>query len=1138
MSTASTDFGELWDAYVVAAASAPNEDSLKHPLQTLVEGVGQLYGIPITTDTEADGVDGARPDIAIMRTDGAQPELLGWVELKKLYKRLPGLHGYTKNGEGQVRGWDINAGDFRDGSAPTKHDTEQWEVLGELPNLLYCNGLGLARYESGQLVDSTDSDALEEPIEPTLSTEDIRAGFERMLRDCIRWEPTPPRTMRQLAAGLAPLTRLLKIRLVAALKAGDSGTLRNKAAWTTALISGASDDDFADGYAQAVVFAVLFARLDGAAAPLSLESIRQTIEAEHSLLYQVVKQLGDAGGDPGINDAMHHVFRYVGVVDNEHLKRRDENPWHDFYEYFVDQYDPARRNDTGVYFTPKAIVDLQVEQCHEALLDMGFADSFASEGVQVIDPATGSGTYLLSVIERTREHLLDRYGPGIGDHPDFARQLGRNIHAMEIGVGAYSIAQLRIGRALADMAGQTNAEAVNVYLANTLSDPWADQDDESQLKLFLHELADEQDKANQVKRSPAVRVILGNPPYDREESADGPGVATSGSWVRWEARGPAGDPASEPLMEDFYRGSRDLGFGKEAAKSLPNLYIYFWRWAMWKAFEQHDKPAIVSFVCPTGFLTGRGATGMRAWMRTHADEIVTIDLLGSRRDARRTYNIFTQIKTPVGITTARRTTNGPSENLAPWPRIVFRGTLDERLQQLRDWTEQGPTALAAPYVAADDVAAAHDDVLTPAGAQFRKLPALTDIVGFHRKGVQAQRMWVYAETETLALARWAKLVGLAPADPDDPRTVAETRDKLLGSNGSNTAADSPRPLLSGAEPLPPLADLPAEAKPEAIVKVQYRPLDTHYLVADARVLGRPSPDLWGTRHTDQMYLVSRFVTEGAGSGPVSLLTPFIPDLDCSNPINGGRADVAPLYRSNNTSTPNVHPDLTAKLSSAYGTTVTAADVFWYVNGLMGTGAYSRYFWDELEMSVPRVALPDDPNVFDRLVNLGRHVAWITTGGTIGSPLDGFDADNHPITTRAVEHPESGSMPTRWTYNPDNGDLTVEGRVVIENVPEAVMQFQYMGKRVVESWLDYRKKARKRGGRAKTTPLDDMRPDWSPQEFSLPLRDLTIAVHRLIESETTATELIDAATDAPLKITLRALEPRERQPLITTPEQLI
>ena len=114
----------LGRAYVGAISTAQNEDSLKYPLQTLIEGLGAIEGRRITTSTEADGVPGARPDIAVREVVDGQPLLLGWIELKKPAKRLPISRGYSRSQVGLIRSWDPSTDDFAKGTAPTKHDSE------------------------------------------------------------------------------------------------------------------------------------------------------------------------------------------------------------------------------------------------------------------------------------------------------------------------------------------------------------------------------------------------------------------------------------------------------------------------------------------------------------------------------------------------------------------------------------------------------------------------------------------------------------------------------------------------------------------------------------------------------------------------------------------------------------------------------------------------------------------------------------------------------------------------------------------------------------------------------------------------------------------------------------------------------
>ncbi len=1096
-------FENLWDTYVADCQRAQNEDSLKAPIQHLIQEYASILGVNVHTGTEdTEAVVGVRPDVNLYDSGGDRM-WLGAIELKSPVKSLPGKAGYTKTSIGRVGRWDASEDAVVVGKPPSEHDTNQWVTLRELPNVLYCNGLMLARYESGRLVDATDRGALffgdvdATADEIAVSDDSIRTDFERILKDALQWEPTPPSSMRQMARHLAPLARNLKAEIKAAMKRPGSAMRSAKEAWTESLMEGATDDDFADGYAQAAVFAMLFARLDGAPTPLTLDSIKSTIKADHLLLFGVIETIMRTTTRDEVRNSLDGVVRYVSAVEPAALAEAGENPWHDFYEFFTAEYDPARRNDTGVYFTPKPVVDFQVAQIHEWLIANGFDDSFATPGVKVIDPATGSGTYLLAVIERTRRYLSSRGRPGIDDDPIYADRLAENLYGIEIGVGAYSIAQLRVARALADMKGTGDAPTVNVLLSDTLTNPWG----EAQQKFFLPELAGEQEKANALKASTDVTVVLGNPPYDREEGAAEDNRRQHGGWVRHDHRtNQASGPADKPLLDDFRDRAVGRGNGKAVAKAIPNLYIYFWRWAIWKAFEQNESPAIVSFISPMGFLSGVGTEAMRAWIREQADSVVTYDLLGERRGERRTFNIFTDIKTATGVTTAARSAVPPEPStLAPWHRVVVTGTPKERLSKLATWSATG-----IPELTVTEPGGLFDDVVPDVAGELRSHIPLSHIFPVHRKGVQAQRVWPYSETRALAEQRWARL---ADADP-------EQRPALLGENGSNKAADSKMGLLGVR--LEPLSEIDQNAKPELIVESQYRPFDVHHLVADARVLGRPSRDMWTVHGSHQTYFVSRFVTEGASDGPVALVTPHIPDLDCSNGASGGGADVAPLYRSHDETTPNVNVSLLSALCSQYGATITATDVMMYCNGLLGTGAYSERFWAALAYCTPHVAFPEDRGTFDAIVEVGSYAAWLHSGETVGSDSERFELGEPPIKTEATADRQASGMPTTWTWDSAAGTIEVDRRIRITGVPEDVWEFLFLGKRPIESWLNYRKHNRAKGGRAKTTELDDLRPDWGP-ETSRDLVDLVVRVWKMKGLEVYARDLIDAVFSLPASL---------------------
>ena len=120
-------------------------------------------------------------------------------------------------------------------------------------------------------------------------------------------------------------------------------------------------------------------------------------------------------------------------------------------------------------------------------------------------------------------------------------------------------------------------------------------------------------------------------------------VDRQGGWVRF------GDEGAGGILADFLRDAPPVH-----AKNLYNLYVYFWRWALWKVFETGERRGIVTFITASSYLRGPGFAGMRRHMRELFDELWIIDLGGEGRGARRSENVFA-IQTPVAIAIGYRT---------------------------------------------------------------------------------------------------------------------------------------------------------------------------------------------------------------------------------------------------------------------------------------------------------------------------------------------------------------------------------------------------------------------------------------------------------------------------------------------------
>ena len=520
--------------------SAQPEDQLKFPVGELLRATGGLTGLEVNWRTEVrhDDVDG-RPDIGLT-TNGL---LTGHVELKR-----PGTGARPEHFKG--------------------HNKDQWQRFKALPNLIYTDGSEWSLYRSGQLrarvrIADDVSDGGGKALESSRLVE-----HHNLLLDFLHWDPVVPGTAQGLAEFLAPLARVLRDEVQSELAKADS-PLRNLAnEWGGLLFPEGGEAQFADAYAQTLTYALLLARFEGA------ESLRpamavDTLQREHGLLAEALQLLEAGQVREALKMPIELLERAIGAVDSAKISG-DGDPWLYFYEQFLGAYDPKLRNDRGVYYTPVEVVRAQVRLAGELLSNrFGKQLGYASDDVVVLDPAAGTGTYPLAVLDHATEIVADRQGPGAVREK--LSDLADRLYAFEILVGPYSVAHLRLSQRLKE-AGIEDA-VPKIYLTDTLESPY--QMSEFTASVLQAHITEERSRTQQVKKDTRVFVCLGNPPYDREERdpLDEAGQR-KGGWVRHHEAG----EGSAPILEDFLAPAREAGQGVHL-KNLYNDYVYFWRWA-------------------------------------------------------------------------------------------------------------------------------------------------------------------------------------------------------------------------------------------------------------------------------------------------------------------------------------------------------------------------------------------------------------------------------------------------------------------------------------------------------------------------------------------------------------------------------
>ena len=368
-------------------------------------------------------------------------------------------------------------------------------------------------------------------------------------------------TSKALAVRLADLARGIRLKVNAALEIEtDKGKLRQMMkAFQEALIHDLDEDGFADMYAQTIAYGLLSARVSRQSGALVADDAALIIPGTNPFLKELMETFLNIGGRKRESDGSSLDFDELGINEVVETLRHanmeavlrdfgDRNPQEDpvihFYELFLKEYDAKKRMQRGVFYTPRPVVSYIVRSVDDLLrtefgLEDGLADT-ATWGemtkrnkdinipggvdsdqafVQVLDPATGTGTFLVEVIDiihKTMTAKWSKKGHGAKKIKDLwneytPRHLLPRLHGYELLMAPYSIAHLKIGLKLFETGYRfENDERARVFMTNAL-EPACDYTDS--FAFIIPALAHEAKAVNEIKDNKRFTVLIGNPPY-------------------------------------------------------------------------------------------------------------------------------------------------------------------------------------------------------------------------------------------------------------------------------------------------------------------------------------------------------------------------------------------------------------------------------------------------------------------------------------------------------------------------------------------------------------------------------------------------------------------------------------------------
>jgi hypothetical protein len=544
--------------------------------------------------------------------------------------------------------------------------TEQLIGYRRLPNLLVTDYLHFILVREGNEVGRAS----------LLSTADLDAGrfagagtepTEELLSRWLSAPPTriasPERLAVELARRAACLRDGIKLEFAreAERVAEDGGGLGPMTMlldfYRANLMSDLDRASFADTYAQTVVYGLFVARFHSGGAHFDRATAEAAIPVSTSFLRSSVRFLLDEDTVPvTVSWIIEDLIATLRSTEDALIARAaavrgagDDAVLY-FYERFLEAYDAGERMDRGVYYTHPPLVEYAVRGVDESLKARFNAGGLADGQVKVLDPAVGTGTFLLAAAERAIESVVEREGEAlvpalIRDH------LLPHLIGFELLPAPYAISHLKLGSYF-EQAGHAlvAGERVQVFLTNTLSNP---VNPITPPLPTVGALVAETRAADEVKRDTPILVIMGNPPYS----------------VASHNREHIGH-----LMADFLRVDGEA-LGENNVRPLDDDYLRFLRWSVWKLLEQENAAGkgVIALVTNSAYLSRPLMRGVRRFLMDRFDEIRVVDLHGNQREwfrDRRDEKVFPDVQVGIAITLFIRHQERPPDGTQVW----YRGT--------------------------------------------------------------------------------------------------------------------------------------------------------------------------------------------------------------------------------------------------------------------------------------------------------------------------------------------------------------------------------------------------------------------------------------------------------------------------------
>ena len=579
----------------------------------------------------------------------------------------------------------VEAKDIKENLKDPKHKDQitRYQALG---NLCFTNNLDWQFYDGTKLLCEVKIASIEEG--KIITDESKLLILSSYLQEFLSRKSITINSSKQLAIIMANKARTMSQIISKIINEDNSNNETSELvtefnSFKKYLIHDLNVDTFADIYSQTVTYGLFTARFyDDSLDTFTRHEAASSLPKSNPFLRNLFNNIAGPNLDnrfAWVVDNLVDAFAHADV--NKLMKDFGKNtqmsdPVLHFYETFLGEYDPKARKATGVYYTPDPVVKFIVNSVDEILktefnLPMGLADNskvkkeitseqanntnnVIREGtgrgtkfyqeyhkVQILDPATGTGTFLLEVFKKIHSKFINNQGIW---QSYASKDLLPRVHGFELLMASYSMAHLKLSMYLTETGVKIDdKDRLSVYLTNSL-----EESENTSYDLFSQWLSKESQEASRIKNEKPVMVIIGNPPYSGESNNKSEYIMK--------------------LMEDY---KLEPG-GKEKLKErnpkwINDDYVKFIRYA--QSFVEKNNEGIVAFINPHGYLDNPTFRGVRWNLLKTYDKLYIIDLHGNSKkkekspDGSKDENVF-DIQQGVSINIFVKTNKKNKDELA------------------------------------------------------------------------------------------------------------------------------------------------------------------------------------------------------------------------------------------------------------------------------------------------------------------------------------------------------------------------------------------------------------------------------------------------------------------------------------------